>query len=545
MIHRSTFILSFLTLISRVLGLIRAILTANFLGTTFIADAFMIAFKIPNLLRRLVGEGSMTAAFIPVFSDIKKSAKGDIKIESKFLSAFYSVSLIILIFISVLGMIFSPYIVKLLYLGGDKDPEAAIFLTRFMFSYITFISLAAITQGVLNANMHFAVPALSPIILNILIISSLFTFLHWIPNNIIFYFLPNTKTLLLNNEALLFAMKAAFSLSLGVIIGGSLQFFIQLPTFFKLGYRLFFTFNFKDKNLLKIGKLMIPGIFGLGIYNINALIADPFVLTYLEEGCVAALNYSNRLLEFSIGIFVISISTVILPNLSKHISDGKIDQYSNMVIQSVKVIIFISMPATFGLIVLREPLINLLFKSGLFTSRSGELVSSAVFYHSIGLVFISLHRIYSPAFYALKDTKTPVIGSFISLVVNLLGCAVLPLFMGIGGIALASSLAAFANMIYLIVKLEIRVPFIQFKKLNTIIYKSLVSALFMSFFLYLIQKMFIVQYDNKLIVFLFIIISIIIGNIAYFGVAFLLKTEEALHLFKIILKKLFPSKFGN
>lgn len=526
MIRKSISLLVVLTFISRIFGLCRSILLASFLGTTFIADAFMIAYKIPNLLRRFVGEGSMTAAFIPVFSDVRKASMGNQEKESVFLSKFYSLAFICLVLLCILGILLTPYIISFLYSFGDQSAEMAIFLTRYMFAYILFISMAAITQGVLNANFKFAIPASTPIVLNIIIITSVFTLKNWISDDIVFFCLPGSVNLFKENLVLLNTAKAGFAFASGVLFGGLIQFLMQLPSLFKLGYHLFWTTDFKDKHIPEIGKLMIPGLLGLGIYQINALLADPFVLAYLGEGCISALSYSNRLIEFSLGIFVISISTVILPNLSRFISENKTNEYVNLLKTSIRAVVFISIPASVGLLMLRKPLISLFFQSGLFGIDSASLVSNALFYHTPGLLVIGLYRIYCPAFYALKDTKTPVVGALFSLITNLLLCATLPKYMGIGGIALASTIATLVGSGFLIFKLQSKFSDLHVRFCYRVTFLSLISSLIMGLCLKIFEMFFLTYCDNKLMLFIFVMISVFIGGTVYFGLAILFKMDE-------------------
>ena len=449
MLSKSMPVVALLVFTSRIFGLIRSMLLASFLGTTFISDAFTIAFKIPNLFRILFAEGSMTASFIPVFSEIQKEAIGDKSKESLFISRFLITAFLLLIIICILGIIFSPFIVRILYTFGSQPPELAVFLTRYMFFYLAFISLASIFQGILNANSYFAVPSTTPILLNVIMITALLFFTNCIPDQLIAFCVPETFKKFITDPILFQSIKAAFAVSTGVLLGGIIQLIFQLPLFFKIGYRILFTTNLHDPHISKIGKLMIPGLFGLGIYQINALIADPFVLAYLPSGCISALNYSNRLMEFTLGIFVVSLSTVMLPSLSKHTANQNNEEFIKLIHQSLKLVLFITIPATLGLIFLRIPLISLLFQSGLFKSESIKFVADAVIFHSLGIVVIGFYRIYSSAFYALKDTKTPVKGAAISLITNLILCFFLPRFMGIGGIAFASTLASLSNCLYL------------------------------------------------------------------------------------------------
>ncbi len=526
MIRKSVSIIALLTLISRILGLLRSTLQAHILGTTLMADAFTIAYKIPNLFRRLVGEGSLTAAFIPVFSDVKKSAGGDITKESVFLSKFFSVSILILTILCALGMIFTPLLVKILYAFGPQSPEAAIFLTRYMFPYLAFISLAAIAQSTLNANFKFAVPAMNPIILNLITIAAVFSFKDILPDEFIFRCFPKSQKLLSEDLVLMKTAKGAISFGIGVLLGGLMQFVSQMPSIFKLGYKIYLTADFKDKHIPEIGKLMLPGIFGLGIYQINVLIADPFTLAFLEEGCIAALNYSNRLMEFSLGIFVVSLSTVILPSLSKYVSEGNMNEYGIMFRKAINTVIIISLPASFGMILLRDEIVSIIFKYGLFSDNSAHLVSSALLYHSMGIVLVGIARIYTPAFYSLKDTKTPVIGAFISLITNIIFCFFLPRLMGIGGIALASTLAVLTNAGYLVYKLHKKIDCLNVYTYGKALFLSFGGCIIMSLGILLLKNYCLSDTSNKLLISINLILEITAGSALYFCTMFLFKVEE-------------------
>ncbi|MBN2143659.1 MAG: murein biosynthesis integral membrane protein MurJ [Candidatus Aureabacteria bacterium] len=536
-IFRSAFIVGLMNFLSRVLGLIRSILMASFLGTTFIADAFTVGFKIPNLLRRLLGEGSLTPAFIPVFSEIQKEANHDKAVESLFLNRFLSLLYVLLMFLCVLGVILSPLLVIFLYAFGKQSPEMAILLTRIMFCYLGFICLAVVAQGVLNANFKFAVPAATSVVLNAVIIISPFLLKDLIPESWILACLPCTSNLLKQNPELLQATKAAIAFSIGVLLGGAIQFFMQVPPMRRLGYRFAFTFDFKDRRIKQIGKLMLPGVFGLGIYQINTLVSDPFVLALLEEGSLAALNYSNRLIEFALGIFVISITTVILPSLSRYVTENNMNAYADLIRSSVRSVIFITIPSSIGLILLREPIVAVFFKSKLFQDESVRLVSTALFYHTLGILPIGLYRIYAPAFYAQKDTKTPVVSAVYSLIVNIILCMTLPRWMGIGGIALASTLASATSAVYLMNRLRR-----QFSGIDVIFefrmaLSSLAAASVMGFFLVWFRIHYLSGDFGRLHLSFFLGLAILCGVGLYYFMALALKIREAEEIRKKIMTR--------
>lgn len=542
MLSKSMSVVAILVFTSRIFGLIRSMLIASFLGTTFISDAFTIAFKIPNLFRILFAEGSMTASFIPVFSEIQKEAHGNKSKESLFISRFLITALILLIIICILGIIFSPYIVRLLYTFGTQAPELAVFLTRYMFIYLAFISLAAIFQGILNANTYFAIPSTTPILLNVIIITSLLSLTNSIPDELIAFCVPETFRQYIADPLLFKSIKAAFAASTGVLIGGIIQLIFQLPLFFKIGYRFIFPSKLHDPHITKIGKLMIPGLFGLGIYQINALVADPFVLTFLPSGCISALNYSNRLMEFTLGIFVVSLSTVMLPSLSKHTANQNKEEFIKLIHQSLKLVIFITIPATLGLIFLRIPLITLLFQSGLFKSQSIKFVADAVIFHSLGIVIIGFYRIYSSAFYALKDTKTPVKGAAISLIANLILCFILPRLMGIGGIALASTLASLANCIYLYFNLSKKDDRLKINYLHKNIILCLLTTLPMTLLLILCNYYLFPLIHTKLILALMVSAIVFCSIFLFLITGLLFKVNEIKTIKEKILSRLILNK---
>lgn len=437
------------TLISRIFGLVRTILIAHFMGTTVISDAFAIAFKIPNLFRRLVAEGSLTAAFIPVFTDVSRRSQGDIRGENEFISLFHKVFGIFLSLFCLLGVLFSPFLVYLLYGFSEKSPEVTVFLTRIMFPYVGFVSLASVATSVLNVRGYFAYPAAMPIVMNATVI--LGGYFGWPLVS------PEWTAHIVHTQepALVFAAQVAIAMSVCILISGFFQWSFQWPLLFRLGYKIIHTpMSFKDPEIIRIFKLMIPGVFSLGIYQINALIADPFALAYLKSGAIAALNFSNRLLEFSLGVFIVSISTVIFPSLSRHVSQGDMQAYGREFKRGVCLTLWIAIPSTAGLILLAEPIVRLIFQNGLFTQESVVLVKEALVWHAAGLPVIGISRVYTPAFFSFKDTRSPVAGAFFGLVINLVGCMVLPPIMGIGGIAAASTLAALATLVYMVIKFK-------------------------------------------------------------------------------------------
>lgn len=412
--------MSVVTMVSRVLGLFREQARAYFLGTGAGADAFGIAFMIPNLFRRLVGEGAMTAAFVPVFTRMMERENRDTLWD--FANRFFMLLSAILAAITVAGILASGVLVEHVFARGFAgDPgklELTVSLTRWMFFYLFFISLAALIQGMLNCFGRFVIPAFTPILLNLSVIGAAF---------------------LLGRRM----DQPAYAFAIGVLAGGLLQLGFQLPFIWRLGFRVRPTLRIFHRAGREVLGLMGYGLFGMGIYQINVAVSNA-VASYLGEGAVSSLQYSNRLMELTLGVFIISISTVILPAMARQLSAGRRGEALETLAFAVRMVVFISLPAALGLILLRYPVIRLLFtfSGGRFDEVSTDLTAWAVVFHLLGLVPLGLSRICVAVFYADKDMKTPVKAAAGSMAVNLVACVTLPAWLGHGGVALANTLAA-------------------------------------------------------------------------------------------------------
>ncbi len=418
---RSAGAMSFMTLISRIFGYLRDLLLAQILGASRSADAFIIAFRLPNLLRRLVGEGAFTAAFVPTLSEYMKPENR--RNMWRFAAMTFWTMACVLMVLSALGVVFAPTLVKLLAYGFtdiEEKWDLTVSLSRMMFPYLLFIGLAALVQGILNVNGSFAVPAFTPVLLNLSIIGA----------------------------ALVVAPRLdepAYGFAWGVLVGGVLQLGFQIPFVVRLGMRFPPLLGFTDPGVRQIGRLMIPGLFGMGITQVTILV-DSFVASMLKEGTVSALYYSGRINELALGSFAISISTVILPALSRHASAGRIDELRATLVYGLRIVAFITVPSAVGLFLLREPIIETLFERGRFTADDTLFAAEALRFYALGLFPFGAVKILAPAFYSQKDTRTPAIVAAWTLGGHLLLCPLLAFFMGHRGIALASSISATVNM---------------------------------------------------------------------------------------------------
>ncbi|MFA5529443.1 MAG: murein biosynthesis integral membrane protein MurJ [Thiohalomonadaceae bacterium] len=424
---RSTATVGGLTMISRVLGFIRDVVIARVFGAGLGTDAFFVAFKIPNFMRRLFAEGAFSQAFVPVLSEYKARRSGD---EVRTLIADAAGTLGgFLTLLSVAGMLGAPWLVMLFAPGFIDEAEKFALTTellRVTFPYLLFISLAALAGGVLNTYSRFAVPAVTPVWLNIsLIAAALF--------------------------AAPYFEQPVQALAWGVFIAGVLQLAFQLPAIARLGLLARPRWGWQDPGVRRILKLMLPAIFGSSVAQVNLLL-DTIIASFLVTGSVSWLYYSDRLVEFPLGVFGVALGTVILPNLSRQHAEAVPEDFARTLDWAVRWVLLIGVPATVGLMLLAGPMLTSLFHYGAFTDQDARMATLSLVTFSLGLVAFMLVKVLAPGFYARQDTRTPVRFGVYSMVfnmaVNLL--IIVPLAMvGVSGLhaglALATSLAAFLN----------------------------------------------------------------------------------------------------
>ena len=445
-----------ITMVSRVLGLVREQVRAHLLGTSFASDAFGIAFQIPNLLRRLVGEGAMSAAFIPIFTD-EKELRGEEE-AFRFARRFLNLSLLILTTISTVGVVGAGLIVSSFAIIGGRAvaPEAqelTTSLTRLMFPYIALVSWAAIAQGILNTYRIFWVSALTSVLLNLSIIGA----------------------------ALLLASSfsdPSYGFAIGVLCGGLLQLLFQLPYVFRLGFRWRADFHMGPA-VRRALVLLVPTLFGAGVYQVNVLISQA-IAWGLGTGAVSSLQYSQRLLELTLGVFAIAISTVALPSLAADAAVGAKERVSDTLFYSIRLCCFVCFPVTAALLLLGRETASLLFERGAFGVVSSATTSFAIAFHVLALTHIALSRVLVPVYYAFKDTRTPVAIACVSMIVNISLCYGLAPSFHLSGIALANSLSALIQALLLGLLLGRHLGPMQDNLTGRSLLKSLIATLVMA-----------------------------------------------------------------
>jgi len=416
-VTRAAGIVGFFTFLSRVLGLARDILIANFFGSGMMADAFFVAFRIPNLLRRLFAEGSFSVAFIPVFTEyLQTRSKEEAFVLARAVSTFL---VLILTGITILGIVFSPLIVRIIApgFGGMGEKYAlTVLLTRIMFPYIFLVSLVALFMGILNSLEHFAAPAAAPVFLNLSMIAALV------------FLAPSMRT-------------PTVGLAIGVVVGGVIQVALQIPFLMEKGLSFVPRWNPNHPALRRIGVLMLPTLFGSAIYQVNQLVGT-LLASLLREGSVSYLYYADRLVQFPLGVFAIAISTAVLPSLSREAAQRDLDGLKETLSHALRLTMFITIPAMMGLIVLREPIIRLLFQRGAFDAFTTIMTAQALLFYSLGLWAFAALRVFVIAFYSLQDTKTPVKVAAVAMLANIGLSLALMGPLKHGGLALALSLAS-------------------------------------------------------------------------------------------------------
>ena len=445
--------LSILTLFSRILGLVREMTKAKFMGTSALSDAFGIAFQIPNFCRRLFAENSVSVAFIPTFKGYLEDCKtiDDKKKAQDFVSATFTLVTFLTTVFVILGMIFTPQILRLFYSKEKIEAMSeCIVLTRIMFPYLVVISMSAFFQGILNGLKIFSPSGFSPILFNEIVI--LFTYI----------FAPRMEN-------------PARAMAVGVITGGVVQALFQLPFVLKNNWKITFTSlknAFTNPGTRTVLKLIGPTIIGMACYQLNDLVSS-VLANRTGVGVYSSIQYSLRLQELILGIFAVSIGTVILPDLTGFAKEKLWDKFNSMLTQAIKIMAVIAIPITFYALIMNRNLITLLFSSGKFNEESVSMTMKVFTFHIIGLYFIAVNRIISPAFYAQGNTILPTIAGIIDFVVNIALAAILVKPMSGPGIALALTIASAANTVALFLFLR-KTPTIQ---VGAVVKSTLIYAL--------------------------------------------------------------------
>ena len=448
---RSAGVIGLATFASRILGFIRDMVLARLFGATAAADAFFVAYRIPNLLRELFAEGSMSSAFIPVFTEyhLLRSKRDAWELAS----AVFTTLLTIVTAITILGIVAAPGIVWLLAPGFHGHPDklaVTTLLTRIMFPYLLFISLAALSMGILNSLRAFAAPALSPVFFNLFIIGCALFLSPAFPEPIL-------------------------GVAIGVVAGGAAQFAMQLPGLAFRGMVFGWRFQPWHPGVKRIGALMVPSLLGLSVTQINITVST--ILASFFAGGPTYLFYGMRLIQFPLGIFGVALATAILPTLSAQAARGALDELRGTLAFGLRMILFIILPAMLGLILLRRPIVHLFFEHGSFTAADTASTAAAVLCYAVGLWAFAGVRIIVAAFYSLQDTVTPALVAAIAVLANLALSIVLMERLEAAGLALATALASMLNVGILIAVLHRRLGGVDWRSVGRSAVRTVAAAL--------------------------------------------------------------------
>jgi putative peptidoglycan lipid II flippase len=526
-ILKSASIISIITVVSRILGYVRDQRLTLLLGTSGVADSFVLAYRIPNVLRRLVGEGSMTASFIPVFTDYMRNRSRE---ETwKFANRLFWTFSVVLASLTVLGVIFSPLAVRFFSMFGKNQAQVeAIYLNRLMFPYILFIGMAALSMAILNCFHIFGLPAATPILLNIsfIVFSVALVWKH-------------------------FSSPAA-ALAVGVLVGGIFQFFLQVPQLVRRGMNFEFGISFTDPGVRRVARLMLPGFLGIGIAQINLLVDTIFAnAKVMPEGSLVSLYVADRVTELVLGGYAIAIATAILPMMAHQASGGDFEGMKKTLGFALRIVSFITIPAAVGLVILREPIVQVLFQHGRFVAESTRLTARALLYYSMGLPAFAMVKLIVPAFYSTQDTQTPVRVAVFTMLVNVLLNVIFLFYffpkLRNGGPALASVLASYFNVLVLFIVFRLRFGRLGTREILTSMGKIAICSAAMGAVCWTMLRYSHFDLIDHFVTRLVVFISMISGaTIAYLGLAWLLRCDEIHEVYGIAFRRdrAEPGKMG-
>lgn len=510
-VAKSASVIGFATLASRILGFARDVVIARLFGVYIYAQAFVIAFKIPNLFRDFIGEGATNAAFVPVFSEY--NAKRSKEEFWELVNIVLYVFVVVLLVITAAGVLFAPAIVRLIAPGFVATPEklsVTIRLTRLLFPYFFLISLAAYIMGILNTLKHFSVPAFAPCLFNISII--LF--------------------------AALFG-EGVNGLALGVLVGGLLQLAIQIPVLYKKGFRLRLPKRFKHPAVKTLGVLMAPRLLSSSIYQLNNFVDSIFgsLAWIVGEGGVAILYFSYRLILFPLGLISSALSQAILPTLSTQALEDDRGNLRHTLSWGLRTVFFLMVPASLGFMVFSRQIISALFQGGKFDLYSVNLTSQSLFFYSIGLCAYGGARILQSCFFAIKDTITPTKVAFLTLIMNIVLNAVFIFPLKVAGIALATSISGIISFAVLFVLLIKKIGDFHIDNIFSSFARILSAGLLMALVCYGVSGVIAVPQAPVSVKFLNLTLLVMTGTLSYIMFCFLFKVQEMREMWQWLARK--------
>lgn len=531
-VARSAGVVSIAVFFSRLLGLAREMIFARFFGTGFLTDAYVVAFRIPNVLRDLFAEGALSVAFVKVFTDFQVN-RGE-KEAWRLAGLVFNLLAVILSVVCIVGIIFSRQFVDLVADGFSPEKAAlTTSLTQIMFPFIFLVALAAVAMGVLNTKGVFGIPASASTVFNITSIIFGLGLAYWLSGG--GWLSSADKNAIPDSPS----QWAIIGMSIGTLIGGAAQLLIQLPSLLKVGFRFSPVLSFADEGVRKVVALMTPAILGTSAVQINVLVNTYFVSQI--DGAQGWLNFAFRLMQLPIGLFGVAVGTAAIPVMSRLASEGKIKDFRDTVSSSMNLVFLMTLPSACGLIVLGEPIIRLIYERGKFDASATTMTAAALAGYSIGLTGYAAIKILSPAFYALDDAKTPMIIAIASIGVNFGGSYFLrqmlsnygitpetPHGYGHVGVALATSIVALVNFFALALILRKRIKRLNGREIFSSFMKIAVSSAVLSLVSYTSYHFLANRFgvSGLSIRILEAFVPITLGGITFFVAAKLLRVSE-------------------
>lgn len=486
------------TLLAKILGFGRELALASVYGASGVSDAFLVAMNIPAVIFQAIGT-SLGTAFIPLYCEVN-SNKGD-KDANLYTNNILNIVVLICIVLSILGAIFTKQVVKVFAMGFEGETlRLAVYYTRVLILGLAFLGISYIMMAFLQVKEKFVIAGLMPIPYNILIITSIFLSSTINPN----------------------------ILPWGTLFGLSLQFVFLYPFARQKGFRYKPYINISDEHVKKMLWLIMPVLIGVAVNQINTIV-DRTIASTLVEGSISALNYATKLNQFVMGMFIVSISSVVYPMLSKLSTENNREKFNETIAKSVNTVTLLVIPISAGAIVLAEPIVRLLFQRGEFDERATYMTAIALTFYSIGMIGYGLRDILGKVFYSLQDTRTPMVNGVIAMVLNITLNILFVKFtnMQIAGLAFATSISALVTIILLFINLKIKIGQFGGKQILSVMIKSIVSALIMAVVAKLAYNLlFGILGEGFIQEALTFIVAVAVGALTYGGAIIILKVEE-------------------
>src|SRR5438309_7360476 len=523
---RATGIVGVAILCSRVLGLIREVVFAALFGASRNMDAFLTAFRAPNMLRDLFAEGALSTAFVTTFSQ-RIATEGD-KSAWRLASKVATLTLVFMSGLTLVGILFAPVLIKILAPGFPVDKaELTVLLTRIMFPFILLVSLAALVMGMLNAKHVFGMPAMASSFFNLGSIIGGVALCYWLDPQ------PDWRHPHFGERGLV-------GLSIATLIGGFLQLIVQFPSLGRVGFRFRLDFNWRDPGVRTILGMMGPATIAASAVQVNVAVNSIFA-SGLGDGPIAWLNIAFRLMQLPLGIFGVAVATVTLPLVSRSAAVGNTSEFRSALAHSVRLVLLLTIPAAIGLIILAEPIIQLIYQHGRFTHEATIQTAAALRFYAIGLAGYSADKVLAPAFYALDKRHLPMFVSLTSIAVNLLlnWFFTFHLHLGHRGLALSTSLVAVTNFFFLYSMMRHYTKRLETGTMLETIGKLLLAGVVLAAICWLASSFFFMRYphapawQNAMVM----LVTICCGAGAFFSAAYLLRVTEVHDLVELVRRR--------